>query len=91
MTLKPAQFPQRVWIHTLDRTSVVPVHALIHFEPEYEHHEYLSKAESDALVSQARKEAAAEAYEDALRLVQIYRGDHGSISGALQNALKEKP
>ena len=45
-----AKCPPRVWIHTLDRRSVVPVHALVHFEAEHEHHEYLSTEEHTAIV-----------------------------------------
>ena len=48
-------WPPRVWVHTLDRKSVVPVHALIHFEPEHEHHEYLSLAEYEATVSELKE------------------------------------
>lgn len=56
-------WPPRVWIHTLDRKSVVPVHALIHFEPENEHHEYISAEEHAAIVKELEAKLAGTEFE----------------------------
>lgn len=65
---KEKPWPPRVWIHALDRRSVVPVHALILFEPGDAHHEYISLAESQQLEKTAADRARAEALEEAARM-----------------------
>lgn len=60
------EFPPRVWIHKLDQAGVVPTHALVLYEPDHEHDEFMRVSEHTALRQADLEKIAAlrEALED---------------------------